>query len=86
MGNIHYNLKSFGIRNVNCFKAFISFYFAVLSYEGKIKLSSREQKFLKKPVAYMRIFGEIGETGCFPVDFRCASDLKQVSFLFLVAN
>ncbi|CAG9537579.1 unnamed protein product [Cercopithifilaria johnstoni] len=53
----------------------------VFSYEGKIKLSSREQRFLEKPVAYVRIFGEIGETGCFPVDFRCASDLKQeVSF------
>ncbi|OZC12925.1 PLAT/LH2 domain protein [Onchocerca flexuosa] len=49
----------------------------VLSYEGKIKLSSRKQRFLKKSIAYVRIFGEIGETGYFPVDFRCASDLKQ---------
>ncbi|VBB25451.1 unnamed protein product [Acanthocheilonema viteae] len=53
----------------------------ILSYEGKIKLSSRKQRFLEKPIAYMRIFGELGETGCFPVDLRCASDLKQeVSF------
>uniref|UniRef100_A0A1I7VML2 Doublecortin domain-containing protein n=1 Tax=Loa loa TaxID=7209 RepID=A0A1I7VML2_LOALO len=53
----------------------------VLSYEGKIKLSSRKQRFLEKPVVYVRIFGEIGETGRFPVDFRCASDLKrEISF------
>ncbi|VDK72966.1 unnamed protein product [Onchocerca ochengi] len=49
----------------------------VLSYEGKIKLSSRKQPFLEKSIAYVRIFGEIGETGYFPVDFRCASNLKQ---------
>uniref|UniRef100_A0A158Q900 Doublecortin domain-containing protein n=1 Tax=Elaeophora elaphi TaxID=1147741 RepID=A0A158Q900_9BILA len=52
-----------------------------LSYEGKIKLSSRKQRFLEKLIAYMRIFGEIGETGRFPIDFSCASDLKkEVSF------
>uniref|UniRef100_A0AAF5Q1T5 Doublecortin family protein n=1 Tax=Wuchereria bancrofti TaxID=6293 RepID=A0AAF5Q1T5_WUCBA len=49
----------------------------ILSYEGKIKLSSRKQRFLEKPIVYARILGEIGETGCFPVDFRCVSDLKQ---------
>ncbi|KAM3721449.1 Oxygen-regulated protein [Dirofilaria immitis] len=49
----------------------------VFSYEGKIKLSLRKQRFLEKSIAYMRIFGEIGETGHFPVDFKYVSDLKQ---------
>uniref|UniRef100_A0A915PSL7 Doublecortin domain-containing protein n=1 Tax=Setaria digitata TaxID=48799 RepID=A0A915PSL7_9BILA len=35
----------------------------------------------EKTIAYVRIIGEIGETGRFPVDFKYASDLKQeISF------
>ncbi|VDK72719.1 unnamed protein product [Litomosoides sigmodontis] len=73
-------------KNIQPFREFPVFRAAfeplnVLSYEGKIKLTSRKERFLEKPIAYVRIFGEIGETGYFPVDFRYASELKQeVSF------
>ncbi|VDN45464.1 unnamed protein product [Gongylonema pulchrum] len=63
------------------FREFPVFRAAFEPLTGKIKLSSRRRRHLKDPIGYVQLFGEIGETGRFPVNLAYASNSKtEISF------
>ncbi|VDK43925.1 unnamed protein product [Anisakis simplex] len=49
----------------------------LLNYEGKMRLASSNRRHIVKEDAELQIFGEIGETGRFPVRLQLKSDGKN---------
>ncbi|KHN71399.1 hypothetical protein Tcan_02300 [Toxocara canis] len=50
----------------------------VINYEGKLRVASLNRRHLLEEDAQLQIFGEIGETGRFPISLQLKSDHKMV--------